>query len=757
MVRESGGPSGRKSRKPRAKARSQQDGGAPVPGPDAGGGAANESPLRGELSIIDRQTLGRLGTAAERLSRSNDSWLAAAGGYVGAAVSMMSAPQGAAAAQFPPVRSMPAGDIWRSLARFLSANPAGGLADARAAVHACVLYWTQVPENLIELHDYHAAWDAAGRKLLARALGRLNSVWEMCEHLAGFEDGATVPSFGVTAGVLLQGVRQHEEIRARRGAGGEELRTLIAGGDFFLCRDLPGRIIERGAQSVLSDLEPLLAAGDIALANLEAVISSTGSFARKGERRPFYLHCPPQFVDVLSECGISCVTTANNHSGDFGPEALAEQIGLLAGAGIASAGSGRNAEAAERPVYLDAEGITVAVIAFETETPRFAAGENSPGVFHVPIDGQAVERLTPLIAEALWNADIVVASPHWGPNWQTAPGRKVRDLAHAIIDLGVHAVIGHSAHVLQGVEVYNGCPIVYDMGCLVVDRAAEPALRRSGLFELRFDRTGVRQLVFHPLAVSSGKTQLARGDEARTICDHIVGLSAAIDAGLRWRHEEDALQIDLEPGTASPEPDALKRGTPAQVHRRSSIRLIAGTEPSGNAFHMPAALPPGLGEIAGADMGGGLVVLGQRRAQRARTGYGFLVEVLFSCPDPRGRHWRASLRADPVAGDGVKFQYRHPVSEGMWQSQIWDRDDLLRDAFVVLPPKTVRPGRYQLSWALVDVVSGRIWPAGKGRSPVGWVRLGVIDVGDDAPPGVAGVDWDTDLAWTPLTGSDRSR
>ena len=150
-------------------------------------------------------------------------------------------------------------------------------------------------------------------------------------------------------------------------------------------------------------------------------------------------------------------------------------------------------------------------------------------------------------------------------------------------------------------------------------------------------------------------------------------------------------------------------------------------------------------------------MLGQRRPRRAATGCGFLVEILFRCPKPGWRSWRAALLAEPEGPDGKKFQYRHPVSGGMWVSQVWKSESAITDSFVVRPPSDVRPGSYRLRWSLIDAESGRIWPAGREKSTVGGVELGRLEIRDDAPVGVAGLDWDSRLSWTPLMPSDRSR
>ena len=51
------------------------------------------------------------------------------------------------------------------------------------------------------------------------------------------------------------------------------------------------------------------------------------------------------------------------------------------------------------------------------------------------------------------------------------PRRSIQRLGHDFIDLGASAVFGHSAHHVQGIEVYRGCPIVYGAGGFLDDYA----------------------------------------------------------------------------------------------------------------------------------------------------------------------------------------------------------------------------------------------------------------------------------------------
>ncbi|WP_431130536.1 CapA family protein, partial [Flagellimonas flava] len=76
--------------------------------------------------------------------------------------------------------------------------------------------------------------------------------------------------------------------------------------------------------------------------------------------------------DTLIRGGVDIVATANNHSGDYGPDALVEQGEWLDAAGIGHAGSGRTREEAFRPVFRRAGGLDVAFFALDATQKSFA-------------------------------------------------------------------------------------------------------------------------------------------------------------------------------------------------------------------------------------------------------------------------------------------------------------------------------------------------------------------------------------------------
>jgi poly-gamma-glutamate synthesis protein (capsule biosynthesis protein) len=62
----------------------------------------------------------------------------------------------------------------------------------------------------------------------------------------------------------------------------------------------------------------------------------------------------------------------------------------------------------------------------------------------------------------------LVAPIPLGPRFSEAEPYEM-ELAHAAIDAGADIVYGHGSHVVQGVEVYKGKPVLYCLGNFVTD------------------------------------------------------------------------------------------------------------------------------------------------------------------------------------------------------------------------------------------------------------------------------------------------
>ena len=104
--------------------------------------------------------------------------------------------------------------------------------------------------------------------------------------------------------------------------------SLVFAGDSVLDADA-GELIAQGGDPFAS-FASYFADADIRITNLECVVATKGSAGDK----MFTFRAHPRVIPVLQR-HFDAVTLANNHSGDFGPEAFAEMLNLLQNAGLA--------------------------------------------------------------------------------------------------------------------------------------------------------------------------------------------------------------------------------------------------------------------------------------------------------------------------------------------------------------------------------------------------------------------------------------
>ena len=223
----------------------------------------------------------------------------------------------------------------------------------------------------------------------------------------------------------------------------EPAGAVIAwGGDVNLGRRQHYRSLSGGSTN-LSTVWPLSQA-DLSIVNLECVVATTGEQgADKGENGPYYYRGRPEMLKVLADVGIDIVATANNHSGDYGSDALIEQAGWLGAVGIGYAGSGRNSAEAWGPVKRRVANINIAFFSIDSTQKHFAASDNRAGTAYIDkfnID-KYKRRLFDMMHNARRHSDVILVGMHWGENFRDRPDHNVRAIGHALIDAGADAVL----------------------------------------------------------------------------------------------------------------------------------------------------------------------------------------------------------------------------------------------------------------------------------------------------------------------------
>ncbi len=227
--------------------------------------------------------------------------------------------------------------------------------------------------------------------------------------------------------------------------------------------------LDRGQLGVLrssfdapwAGVRDLFKAVDITIVNLECAAGEGG--AAQDKQYTFRCHHPA--YNAMRAAGVEVAGQGNNHSMDFGPDAMLDGIARLRAAGVIPVGSGRNAAEANTAHVVEIKGKKVAVLGFSAvvPSPTWLAGPARPGL----ANGYDIANLRSAVRAADEMADFVVVSIHMGVERATQP--RAADIArsHALVDAGADVVFGHHAHVLQPLQIYKDRPIFFGLGNFV--------------------------------------------------------------------------------------------------------------------------------------------------------------------------------------------------------------------------------------------------------------------------------------------------
>lgn len=246
-----------------------------------------------------------------------------------------------------------------------------------------------------------------------------------------------------------------------------------------------------------------LSAADIGFMQLELPISE------RGARLPQVRHtdrAPPTAAAAFRRAGFSVVSFAGNHCMDWGADALFDTVHALQASGLQVVGVGASISQARKPVIVQAKGWRVAFLAYSSILPAgFWAQENRPGCApmrawtiyeqiepdqpgtpsrtHTFAHREDLQALVADVRAARAQADFVAVSLHWGIHF--VPGVIAdyqRDVGRAAIDAGADLILGHHAHILKGVDMYRGRPILYSLCNFAMDLPMNEQHARSKSF-----------------------------------------------------------------------------------------------------------------------------------------------------------------------------------------------------------------------------------------------------------------------------------
>lgn len=272
---------------------------------------------------------------------------------------------------------------------------------------------------------------------------------------------------------------------------------LAAVGDVNL-GDGPGaQIAAHGASYPWASVGPRLRAADLTFGNLECAVSLRG---RAQEKTYVFRGRPSSLEAMRTAAGFDVVNLANNHAGDYGDTALLDTLRNVRRFGMLPVGAGATEAAAYRPQVVEALGLRVAFVGFSVILPyEFRAQGRNPGTaWGVP------DRVRDGVRRAAREADVVIATFHWGIERDRTEAPDQRRLARIALDAGATAVIGAHPHVLQPIRRLPGRLIAYSLGNFVFS-AASPGTQNTGILNVRLGARRVLGSSFTPAVIQASR------------------------------------------------------------------------------------------------------------------------------------------------------------------------------------------------------------------------------------------------------------
>lgn len=197
-----------------------------------------------------------------------------------------------------------------------------------------------------------------------------------------------------------------------------------------------------------SGVQSIFVQDDLTFVNFEGALTT----ATKKAEKEYRFKGDPSYIEILKQGSIEAVTLANNHSLDYLEAGFKDTVDILKENGVPYTYF-------ETTFVEEIKGMKIGYLGYK-------------GWEHEKKSNALLKEHVKAMRKQ--GVNFIVANYHWGDERSYIPNQQQRRMAHFAIDNGVDLVIGHHPHVLQGMEVYKGKPILYSLGNFCFGGAPNP-------------------------------------------------------------------------------------------------------------------------------------------------------------------------------------------------------------------------------------------------------------------------------------------
>lgn len=161
---------------------------------------------------------------------------------------------------------------------------------------------------------------------------------------------------------------------------------------------------------------------------------------------------PQEIGTALAHAGFNWVSQASNHALDAGEAGILNQLTLWDELGIMNTGMNRSQEEADELRIMEINGMKIGLLNYTYGLNGLSVPQGKEYLVNV-IDE---EKIQSDIAKLKPNCDVMIASMHWGVEYQYQENEEQDRLAQLLSDEGVSVIIGAHPHVIEPATFLTG-------------------------------------------------------------------------------------------------------------------------------------------------------------------------------------------------------------------------------------------------------------------------------------------------------------
>ncbi|MDN7136781.1 CapA family protein [Pseudidiomarina sp. 1ASP75-14] len=223
-----------------------------------------------------------------------------------------------------------------------------------------------------------------------------------------------------------------------------------------------------------------LSGHDVIVGNLETPFADK---EKPAGSKSAHVKSHPSNIELLKYLGVTHVTLANNHIGDFGVEAYKQTIRLLDEAGISWFGT------EGMQIRIESDGEKIALLgycSYNTNPSRIWLNS------HQALNLLEVDEVVEAMRESTESGYLPILAVHSGQEHVHTPSSHDVAFARGLAEQFDYIYYGHHPHVVQGAELVRNSPIFYSLGNFIFDDVYTPRDLSKPLITLsEANKTGI--------------------------------------------------------------------------------------------------------------------------------------------------------------------------------------------------------------------------------------------------------------------------